>query len=159
TAATTPDRAALDLSADATELDTAALDRVLDQQGMVSGALGPTADLSVSVREDLIAKQPPSDAPKPVRARVQVKNSPRLRTDPLDVIADDQHIALGAPAKINWTLDPAWVDRFVLSGADGKPQTHRLKGQTTLEIDVHTLSISRPESRGGLVITGPLKPG
>jgi len=162
-----PDRSAVDLTATLTGLDTAAIDTMLDRPGLISGALGATADLSAQARQSLAPAAantpatPTATAPstQPLRAKVQVTKSPRLATDPLDVIIDDTRIALAAPAKLNWTLDPAWADRYLLAGTPDKPQSFRLIGPTALAVDLRALSISKPESAGDLVLTGPFKPG
>lgn len=165
-ATVTPDRSAVDLTATLTGLDTAAIDSMLDRPGLLAGALGATADLSAQARQSLAAATAPAGAPsspaptsQPLRAKVQVTKSPRLATDPLDIIIDDTRIALAAPAKLNWTIDPAWADRYLLAGTPDKPQSFRLIGPTALAVDLRALSISKPQSAGDLVLTGPFKPG
>ncbi len=160
-----PDKSAADVAATITGLDAAALDGMLGKPGLVSGALGSTADVTVSMRQDLA---PAASAPgaagaaaasKPLRARVQVSKSPRLTTDPLEIVIDDSRIALVSPAKIAWTIDPAWADQYLLAGTPDKPQAYRLVGPTALSLDLKSLAISKPETVGGLTKTGPFKPG
>jgi hypothetical protein len=159
TVAVTPDRTSADVAASITGLDAVALDGVLGKPGLVSGALGNTADVALSMKQDLSASPQAGGASKPLRARVQVSKSPRLTTDPLEIVMDDTRIALLAPAKIAWTIDPEWADRYLLAGTPEKPQSFRLVGPTAFSVDVKSLAISKPETTGGLTTTGPFKPG
>ncbi len=149
------DLSTVDASVNITQVNTAALDNVLGQPGMASGTLGESAAVAVTALRS-------GGANKPLTIAANI-TSQRLKTGPLEFVSDPSRIALAKPTSVQWTIDPAWAERYLLSGKDkdGKPipATMRFASPVSLSANLRALAVAVSESRGGLAVSGPLKPG
>jgi hypothetical protein len=153
---------------------TAGIDRIINQPGMVSGALGDKLDIEATY--PLVAALPtpaaapaaadsggstrlddaPAPAPKAVTtagpasavaAEVTI-SSPRLRMSrSLHASVSPTAIRVLEPVTITWNADPTWLSRFT-AGANGDGP-HVTK-QLDVRMSINELAIGQP---------GPLMPG
>jgi hypothetical protein len=155
TADAASDLSALDASVGLTGIDTAAADGLLGEPGYVSGALGESAQLT------LTAKRTGKDAP--IATTIELA-SPGLSTGSVGVSLGADRVSLAGPARVQWTVQPAWAERFLLAGKDAQgratPATLRLTKPARVELDVQRLALALPSSGpDGQPASGPMKPG
>ena len=133
------------------DVDLRAVERLANKDGLLTGALGETAALTL--RADLAPPAGPPGAPfdagtasGTIEAGV---TAPRLKTDgPLRLTFDPARIALASPARFAVGVDPAWANAFLepKPPADGRPtpkQSLRLTEATNLTVTLDRLSIPR----------------
>ena len=149
------DLSTVDAAFNLTQVNTAALDGMLGQPGLASGALGESAAVAITAQRT-------GGADKPLTIAANI-TSPRLKTGPLEFVSDPTRIALAKPTTVQWTIDPVWAERYLLSGKDkdGKPipASMRFAAPVSLSANLRALAVAVSESRGGLAVSGPLKPG
>lgn len=150
-----------DIQVKLSNLQTAGLDKAINQPGMVSGALGPTADLTAFSRispatknssiADAIATADMAADITLVAQRLEIKKPLHAR-----ILAD--RISLEASEPLSWTIDPSWFDRFVLGkGQPGSSSDLSLAVPSRAELVITKAIISRADSTKG--IEGPAFPG
>lgn len=88
-------------------LDTLRADRILNQPGVVSGALGDRADI------DLTAARP-GDPNAPLDITLAIKSS-RLVTSPIRFTQGPDRMGLSQPVELTWTIDPAFANATFLA--------------------------------------------
>ncbi|MFN0011679.1 MAG: hypothetical protein ACKVS8_08560 [Phycisphaerales bacterium] len=149
------DLSSVDASVNLAGVNTAALDSVLGEPGLASGALGETATIGLTAQRS-------GGADKPM-AIVATIVAPRLKTGPLELRSEPTRFSLAKPTSVQWTIEPAWAERYLLArkDKDGRPvpPTMKFASPVNLAVNVRALAIAIPETRGGLAVTGPLKPG
>ena len=149
------DQSAIDASLSLTAVNTAALDSVLDQPGMTSGALG--ADASLTAKAIRTGGQT-----NPIQTTLAI-TSPRLKATGLNISMAQDRVALQGPARVEWTVDPAFADRYLLAKKDEQgrplPATMRLLAPAQVGLDIRRLAIAIPKEENGQKLVGPLKPG
>lgn len=128
------------------DLDTRLADMLAGEAGLASGALGPTAALTVRASR--------AGAAAPLAVSVQA-DSPRLRTGEVRVAMDDAAFRLVEPARVEWTVDPAFAARFLEKrpepGAAPAGGAAALAAPARVTVELRSLAIARG--------AGPLKPG
>lgn len=92
-------------------VDTVRADDMLGQQGKVSGAVGPTARITVDVA------QPAAAAPMTITANIEAQ---RLTASGIRFVQDEQAVRLQGPMTVSWTIEPQWASRYLLSSAEGR---------------------------------------
>ncbi|MFN9973262.1 MAG: hypothetical protein ACK58T_25590, partial [Phycisphaerae bacterium] len=99
------------------DVATAGLDKAINQPGLVSGALGPTAQITASTRIDPRSKDGKSLAETLAGGEITADVTllaPRVEIrQPLRATLLPDRIQLTSSDPIRWTIDPAWFDRFV----------------------------------------------
>ncbi|MBS0190357.1 MAG: hypothetical protein U0573_05560 [Phycisphaerales bacterium] len=142
------------------DLQTAGLDKALNQPGLVSGALGPTAELiattnivptgkATKIAEAVSNTDLAADITLTTQ-RLEIKRPLKARMLP-------DRISLESPDAIHWTIEPAWFDRFVLGKQPGVQGTDlSLMAPAKAELVLSKAVISRPEPEKG--IEGPAYP-
>lgn len=147
------------------DVATAGLDKAINQPGLVSGALGPTAQITASTRIDPRSKDGKSLADTIAGGEITADVTllaPRVEIrQPLRATLLPDRIQLTSADPIRWTIDPAWFDRFVLGKGQplapgAKPSDLSMTGPAKAEVVINKAVISRANSAG---IGGPLKPG
>ncbi|MBY0113479.1 MAG: hypothetical protein K2Y21_11695 [Phycisphaerales bacterium] len=147
------------------DVATAGLDKAINQPGLVSGALGPTAQITASTRIDPRSKDGKSLAETIAGGEITADVTllaPRVEIrQPLRATLLPDRIQLTSADPIRWTIDPAWFDRFVLGKGQplapgAKPTDLSMTGPAKAEVVINKAVISRANSTG---IGGPLKPG
>lgn len=108
---------------------TAALDRWLGTPGLAALALGDTLDVVV------VGQKVSQAGGSIVTAGLQ---SPKLRAKVAVAVSPEGSRV--QPFDASWTLDPALADRYLFTGADGKP-TARLSRPVTLTLAVRALTV------------------
>ncbi len=150
-----PDQSVVDAKVELAQINTVALDGVLGQPGLASGALGERASLAATA-----VRTGGADKPLVLAASV---SSPRLETGVLELKTDAARLALAKPASVRWTIDPAWAGRYLLTGKDKAgnpvPPALQLTQPVVVAANLRALAVAIPETRGGLAVSGPLKPG
>lgn len=125
------------LTLDAQNVDVSWFDALLDEEGLLTGAVGPTA--TVSIRSDAIADG--------TQFTIELE-ALRMKTQQPAVIAlKDDRIELVKPLKAWWRVNPDWFDQRV----NAERTLVTLTSPPTLELSVDTLVVSRGE--------GLFKPG
>lgn len=113
----------INAKASITKLDAARLDVMLGQPGLVSGAIGASAEIVA----DAVVKLPQKEGEQPRIEGVASITSPLAKTtQPAKFVMDAASMGLTEPMVMTWTMQPAWGDRQLL-GAD-KPAKPGLKG-------------------------------
>jgi hypothetical protein len=147
------------------DVATAGLDKAINQPGLVSGALGPTAQITASTRIDPRSKDGKSLAETLAGGEITADVTllaPRVEIrQPLRATLLPDRIQLTSSDPIRWTIDPAWFDRFVLGKGQplapgAKPTDLSMTGPAKAEVVINKAVISRANSSG---IGGPLMPG
>lgn len=147
------------------DVATAGLDKAINQPGLVSGALGPTAQITATTRIDPRSKDGKSLAETLAGGEITADVTllaPRVEIrQPLRATLLPDRIQLTSADPIRWTIDPAWFDRFVLGKGQplapgAKPTDLSMTGPAKAEVVINKAVISRANSAG---IGGPLKPG
>jgi hypothetical protein len=151
------------------DVATAGLDKAINQPGLVSGALGPTAQITASTRIDPRSKDGKSLADTLAGGEITADVTllaPRVEIrQPLRATLLPDRIQLTSADPIRWTIDPAWFDRFVLGKGQplapgAKPTDLSMTSPAKAEVVITKAVISRANSEGGTNgIGGPLKPG
>ncbi|HEX8877488.1 MAG TPA: hypothetical protein VF777_12125 [Phycisphaerales bacterium] len=151
------------------DVATAGLDKAINQPGLVSGALGPTAQITATTRIDPRSKDGKSLADTIAGGEITADVTllaPRVEIrQPLRATLLPERIQLTSADPIRWTIDPAWFDRFVLGKGQplapgAKPTDLSMTGPAKAEVVINKAVISRASSQGGSSgIGGPLKPG
>lgn len=149
------DQSRVDASVGLTGVNTQALDGVLGQPLLASGALGNEATiLAKAVRTGGKAA--------PLMTSVVI-TSPQLRVTEVQVALEQDRLAFAKPTRVDWTMTPAFADRYVLAGKDEqgrpKPATMRLLAPAQVSLDLTRFAIALPKEEGGRPVVGPLKPG
>ena len=125
------------LTLDATDLDVAWVDTLLGEDGMLTGAIGPTATLTIDSRAIADGTEFTIEA-----------EALRLKTQRPAVIAmRDDRMEIVKPFKAWWRVNPQWFDQRVNTDRT----IVELSSPPTLEVTVDTLVLSRGE--------GLFKPG
>ncbi|MBL0921910.1 MAG: hypothetical protein IBJ10_07255, partial [Phycisphaerales bacterium] len=128
-------------------LDTARADALLKQPGLLEWSLGPSADLSATLKPT--GPWPPEKGvgaePGALVAEAAI-NSPKLTTSAA-LRADDDAITLLRPMEARWTMDPRWASAYALKPDAGLRVTEPI----ALTARIERLAIARGD--------GPLKPG
>lgn len=129
---------------------TVGIDKILNQPGLLSGALGDSvgADLAVNLGA------PAPSGERTINAQANLR-SPRLSMDqPVKVSVLPDRITVDQPTKINWQLDSAWANQYLFKPdpKTGKPSM-RLLQDTGVRVAITQAAISKG------VGSGPLKPG
>ncbi|MBS0196304.1 MAG: hypothetical protein JSR77_06055 [Planctomycetes bacterium] len=155
---------ALNAKINITQIDVAAIERIIGQQGKISGAIGNTA----SVRVDGTVS-PPANAAKGAAfdmaaATMNVQASidaPKLKSDgPLAATISPDAIRLSKSSKMTLEVDPVWANTFLTpppAAAGQKPavQTLTLKEITPISINLEKLTL--PRAQPGKPSTAPLE--
>jgi hypothetical protein len=148
------DLSALDAKVTLAKLDTAAADGVMGEPGLVSGALGAEANVMIVAQR--------STKNGPIAGSVQV-DSPLLKTGALAVNLGEDRLSLAGPASVNWSVQPAWAEKFLLAGKDdqgrARAATVRLTGPAAVTLDLRALVVSLPRAGADGTATGPMMPG
>lgn len=129
---------------------TAGIDKILAQPGLLSGALGDSVGADVSV----VMGPPAATGARAINAEALLR-APRLSMDqPLKVSVLPDRITVDQPTRINWQVDAAWANQFLLKPdpATGKPPA-RLTQDAGVRLTLNRAAIAQGEG------TGPLKPG
>lgn len=95
-----------------TDADTARLDEMLQRPGLLAGALGERADLTITSR----SAEEKENAPSPIDVRV---DSPRLTGGATLSLRSDR-VELLERAELRWRIEPAWL-RSVTTVRGGTP--------------------------------------
>jgi hypothetical protein len=151
------------------DVATAGLDKAINQPGLVSGALGPTAQITATTRIDprsqVGSKEGKSLADTLAGGEITADVTllaPRVEIrQPLRATLLPDRVQLSAADPIRWTIDPAWFDRFVLGKGQplapgAKPTDLSMTGPAKAEVTITQAVISRANDSG---VAGPLKPG
>lgn len=147
------------------DVATSGLDKAINQPGLVSGALGPTAQITATTRIDPRSQDGKSLAETLAGGEITADVTllaPRVEIrQPLRATLLPDRVQLTAADPIRWTIDPAWFDRFVLGKGQplapgAKPTDLSMTGPAKAEVVINKAVISRANSTG---IGGPLKPG
>ncbi len=147
------------------DVATAGLDKAINQPGLVSGALGPTAQITATTRIDPRSKDGKSLADTIAGGEITADVTllaPRVEIrQPLRATLLPDRIQLTSADPIRWTIDPAWFDRFVLGKGQplapgAKPTDLSMTSPAKAEVVITKAVISRANSTG---IGGPLMPG
>lgn len=149
------DGSTLDASAGLTQIDTVAADGVMGEPGLVSGALGAQANVTLTAKR--------TSKGGAMATTVQV-DSPALTTGVVGVELGADRVSLAGPAQVRWTVQPGWAERFVLSGRDEQgrvvPGSMRVTQPMSVVLDVKRLVAALPASGAdGQATAGPMKPG
>ncbi|MFO0861257.1 MAG: hypothetical protein U0570_11925 [Phycisphaerales bacterium] len=144
------------------DLNTVGVDRAINQPGLVSGALGPAANLTATTR---IA--PPGGKPTvlgeaigaaDIAADLTLSSQHLEIKRPLHAKAQGDRISLEAAEPLLWTIEPAWFDRFVLGkGQGGKDSDLSLASPTRVELVLTRAVAARTNPDKG--VQGPAYPG
>lgn len=149
------DQSAIDASLSLTGVNTAALDSVLDQPGMTAGALGADAALTAKALRT-------GGKTNPIQTTLAI-SSPRLKATGLNIAMADYRVALQGPARVDWTIDPTFAERYLLAKKDEQgrplPATMRLLAPAQVGLDIRRLAFAIPKEENGQKLVGPLKPG
>lgn len=147
------------------DVATAGLDKAINQPGLISGALGPTAQITATTRVDPRSKEGKSLAETIAGGEITADVTllaPRVEIrQPLRATLLPDRVQLTSADPIRWTIDPAWFDRFVLGKGQplapgAKPTDLSMTGPAKAEVVIAKAVISRADSNG---VGGPLKPG
>ncbi len=120
-----------------TNIDAQRLDTMLNQPGLVSGALGSPASINLSATKQ---------GPGTTKASANIQ-SPRLNLTGLSLTQQGKALALTAPAEFTWTVEPAFLDQTVFApseAAANKPAANeslRVASPVTLKGTIETLAL------------------
>lgn len=142
---------------------TANLDVAIGQAGLVSGALGPTAQITARTVIDPRAQGPDARTIAQVVQQGAIDAevtllSPRLRVEkPLRLALRPDRASIQAQEPLLWTIEPAWFDRFVLGkGQNGPGSELSMAAPARAQVVIRSATVSRPGDSGA---RGPLLPG
>ncbi len=111
---------------DIKQIDTRQIDRVLNDPGMVSGALGDRAQLGLVATLRPVKDAPLSEAGADLSVTAA---APNLRmSNPIRFVAQQDRITMGEPATIEFTASADWANRFL---TPPKPQNAGAGGAGT----------------------------
>lgn len=138
------------------EVRTAALDRILDRPGLASEFLGASLTVDASAEAQL---PPPGITSALDRATVSANvSAPKLNMPrPLKASLTPAGLALDSPMVVQWTMEPAFADRFALGleppegGGPPREPLVRFTGPTVLTVSVYKLGLATGDA--------PMKPG
>lgn len=124
-------------------VSTLVADEVLDRPGFVSGLLGSSASLEVSV------DQASAGAARQILLGVV---TPNVNVQQINIVVDDQAIRLASPMSVRATVPAAWAEQNLLGGSTpGSTSRTRIERPIELTADVRSLAIATK--------AGPLLPG
>lgn len=134
-------------------LDVVAIDALLNQNGQLTGALGPTAEIRASV----------TPAGQGIQKLVAAIQAPKLSgADNIALTLGQDRLSLDAPANITWTPDAAFLNRVVLgAGKPGAPPPSLTITQSApVSLRLQRLSVAMPAAAtAGAPARGPMLPG
>jgi len=137
-----------------TEVATKKLDDLLGNPGMLSGALGPRAAIT------LAGKRASQSEPLSFTASA---TSDRLKADDIRIRITDEALILAQPMTLNWEIDPNWARVYLLQGegtTGGAGGGVGVEGVTKLRAAVRSLALAWPQKdASGAATAGPFKPG
>jgi len=124
------------LQSSITNIDSQRVDTMLNQPGLVSGALGSPASITISATKE---------GPGTTKANATVQ-SPRLNLTGLSLTQQGKALALTAPAEFTWTVEPAFLDQTLFAQSDpaaraAAPASLRVTQPITLEGKLETLAL------------------
>lgn len=140
-----------DVKLEVSDVGTARADTLIGKPGLLSGALGPAAAVTIT------ANRTSTQSPFAIAGAL---NSERLKVAGIKMTISDTALKLEQPLKLTWQVDPAFIRSYVLAPEPGQPEGMSVEGVTTLEADIRALSISLPKAAAnGQPASGPLMPG
>jgi hypothetical protein len=130
------------------QVNSGVVDGVLGRPGLVSGALGETADVTIQA----------SPVAGGSTGRIELV-SPKVTGAKLPFAQDAERIRLTGPATINWRPDASFLNGL-LTSADGKPSALTVTQTAPVSMTINALSVAMSKSdASGKQTVGPLKPG
>lgn len=142
-AAAALDQSFIKARAGVTGVSTLVADEVLGRPGFVSGLLGSSASLEVSV------DQASAGAARQILLGVV---TPNVNVQQINIVVDDQAIRLASPMSVRATVPAAWAEQNLLGGSTpGATSRTRIERPIELTADVRSLAIATK--------AGPLLPG
>lgn len=124
------------LQSSITNIDSQRVDTMLNQPGLVSGALGSPASITISATKE---------GPGTTKASATIQ-SPRLNLTGLALTQQGKALALTAPAEFTWTVEPAFLDQTLFAQSDpaaraAAPASLRVTQPITLNGKLETLAL------------------
>lgn len=130
------------------QVNSGVIDGVLGRPGLVSGALGETADVTIQA----------SPVAGGSTGRIELV-SPKVTGAKLPFAQDAERIRLTGPATINWSPDASFLNGLLRS-ADGKPSALTVTQTAPVAMTINALSVAMSKTdASGKQTVGPLKPG
>ncbi len=129
-----------------TEVDTARIDAVLGQPGLVSQALGKTMTLTGDARVRLPSKE--GEQPR-AEATIAFDSELAKTNRPMQLVMDAERMALKDPAVIDWTMRKEWAERTLLGVKPGtKPEDIpvRFAGPTAVKVTIPKAALGAGEA-------------
>ncbi|MCC6323140.1 MAG: hypothetical protein IT438_17080 [Phycisphaerales bacterium] len=160
-------------------LSTAHAEGLIGQQGLLTGALGDTAEVRVKAK-------PQQGTARAVDIQM---TSPRVSGADIGLAMDDVKVYLTKPSTITWTPDAAFINKYLLGGAEAsvsgpstpqqpaRPRRRARAGESTtppaaasgpalslreaspITIKIDRLSVAKASNKEGSPAVGPLKAG
>ncbi len=149
------------INAKLSDVPTAFIDAIAQQQGLLLGAVGPSLSLDLNARLD-VAGQTPIDTVSLGIASQRINT-----TRPLSISARGDTLQLTQPAQVRMLIDPAWANEYMLGSkkqtAPGgpAPAADLLMLSAPADITVDLNSLVLPANMTGTEQSpgGPLKQG
>lgn len=131
-----------------TGVDVKAVDAMLNQGGMLTGAVGDTAEVVLSVT-------PQGESAQRIDADI---NAPRLKGAKIALSKSADQLTLLQPASITWSPDAAFVSKVVFK-SDQPGSSLAITQLSPVSIQLSRLTLSNSKEDGGRQVAGPMKPG
>jgi hypothetical protein len=154
----------------ATNINTKLTEGLLNKPGMISGAIGDTLDVNVTatLTPPAGASGKPFDIAQASIAADTTLTAPRLKTNgPLKAALQPDRITLTAPANLEFTADPTWLNPMLAPAPAPDPKVSKsappaapalvLANPMPVQIALTSFTIAKAPTGGPAV--GPLKPG
>ncbi len=130
-----------------TDVKVASIDRLLGKPGLIAGAVGDAAAVTVDAK----VRQAPGGTGLATSAEVAVQSAKVKMLEPLRVSVLPDRITADRPVQVSWTMDPAWANLHLFAPAPGatKPPA-TLAAPVNATLTVSKFAISAGEGRGPL---------
>jgi hypothetical protein len=140
-------------------LDTARADQLLNQPGVVSGALGKLAEFELTASP---ATTSTPNAPASLDIALAIR-SDRLVTTPIRITQGADRFELAQPIDLTWTIDPAFANATFLAPKRPAPNTQAsatmsLVDPVVIKARMARLALSRADTAADST-AGPFKSG
>lgn len=129
--------------------DARQLDSLLGKPGIISGAVGDSAQIAAHADLDFESSPAGPSGPGPVfkgvRAELSIA-SPRIKqTKPLTLVSSGDRIGIDSPTHLTWTPDAEWINAQALApqrgGGPQTPQTLRIGGEPELSVRLSKFTV------------------
>ncbi len=147
-----------DASIKLTSIDCAVVENLLGKPGLLTGALGATAEANLRI-------QPTGTGAASSTAISATLTAPNVTDAKLDLTMTADRIAITKPSTITWRPDPAFINRMAfappapVAGQPAPSSTIAVTQAAPMTISIAKFAIATSQTADGKQTVGPLKPG